>query len=168
VRFGARDYDPETGRWTAKDPILFAGGDTNLYGYVLGDPVNVNDPIGLQYLGGPESRYNLIRTFDNPDRYWRNIVVSVSEIWWNYKIGYCDEYYVSEELERTISIPRSIRENLLIDLGENRESFAYRLGQYSARFDRGANFIWHYVKRVFVKTIKNIIIKNQKLETSKQ
>jgi RHS repeat-associated protein len=25
VRFGARDYDPETGRWTAKDPILFAG-----------------------------------------------------------------------------------------------------------------------------------------------
>ena len=26
VRFGARDYDPETGRWTAKDPILFDGG----------------------------------------------------------------------------------------------------------------------------------------------
>ncbi len=28
VRFGYRDYDPETGRWTAKAPILFAGGDT--------------------------------------------------------------------------------------------------------------------------------------------
>ncbi|HXO42201.1 MAG TPA: RHS repeat-associated core domain-containing protein, partial [Thermoanaerobaculia bacterium] len=26
VRFGARDYEPSTGRWTAKDPILFAGG----------------------------------------------------------------------------------------------------------------------------------------------
>jgi RHS repeat-associated protein len=25
VRFGARDYDPETGRWTAKDPIGFGG-----------------------------------------------------------------------------------------------------------------------------------------------
>ncbi len=47
VRFGARDYDPETGRWTAKDPILFAGGDTNLYGYVLGDPVNGVDVAGL-------------------------------------------------------------------------------------------------------------------------
>jgi RHS repeat-associated protein len=47
VRFGARDYDPNTGRWTAKDPILFAGGDTNLYGYVLQDPVNFVDPAGL-------------------------------------------------------------------------------------------------------------------------
>jgi len=46
VRFGARDYDPDTGRWTAKDPILFAGGDTNLYGYTLGDPVNFVDPAG--------------------------------------------------------------------------------------------------------------------------
>jgi RHS repeat-associated protein len=46
TRFGARDYDAQTGRWTAKDPILFAGGDTNLYGYVLSDPVNLIDPIG--------------------------------------------------------------------------------------------------------------------------
>ena len=47
VRFGYRDYDPDTGRWTAKDPIFFAGGDTNLYGYVLNDPVNLIDPLGL-------------------------------------------------------------------------------------------------------------------------
>ncbi|WP_435102655.1 RHS repeat-associated core domain-containing protein [Arhodomonas sp. AD133] len=47
VRFGARDYDPEMGRWTAKDPILFRGGDTNLFGYVLMDPVNGIDPSGL-------------------------------------------------------------------------------------------------------------------------
>lgn len=47
TRFGARDYDPQTGRWTAKDPILFAGGDTNLYRYAAGDPVNWVDPGGL-------------------------------------------------------------------------------------------------------------------------
>ena len=41
VRFGARDYDPETGRWTAKDPIRFEGNDTNLYGYVLNDLINI-------------------------------------------------------------------------------------------------------------------------------
>jgi len=54
VRFGYRDYDPETGRWTAKDPILFAGGDMDLYGYVLNDPVNLVDPTGefVHILGG--------------------------------------------------------------------------------------------------------------------
>ena len=53
VRFGYRDYDPDTGRWTAKDPILFAGGDANLYGYCLDDPVNGIDPQGL----APGDRY---------------------------------------------------------------------------------------------------------------
>jgi len=48
VRFGARDYDGVTGRWTAKDPIGFSGGDANLYGYVLADPVNGVDPAGLE------------------------------------------------------------------------------------------------------------------------
>ena len=47
VRFGYRDYDPATGRWTAKDPIDFAGGDTDLFGYVQNDPVNFIDPNGL-------------------------------------------------------------------------------------------------------------------------
>ncbi|MEJ8293000.1 RHS repeat-associated core domain-containing protein [Delftia tsuruhatensis] len=47
TRFGARDYDAETGRWTAKDPILFGGGDTNLYGYVLQDSVNLIDSDGM-------------------------------------------------------------------------------------------------------------------------
>lgn len=47
VRFGYRDYDPDTGRWAAKDPIFFNGGDTDLYGYVQNNPVNRIDPYGL-------------------------------------------------------------------------------------------------------------------------
>ena len=35
------------GVFTAKDPILFGGGDTNLYGYVMSDPVNWMDTLGL-------------------------------------------------------------------------------------------------------------------------
>jgi len=46
VRHGARDYDPETGRWTNKDPIRFEALDPNLYGYVLNDPINGIDLDG--------------------------------------------------------------------------------------------------------------------------
>jgi RHS repeat-associated protein len=47
VRFGVRDYDPKVGRWTAKDPIDFDGGDANLYGYIWNDPINSAEPSGL-------------------------------------------------------------------------------------------------------------------------
>jgi len=55
TRFGYRDYDATTGKWTAKDPIGFSGGDSNLYGYVLGDPVDLTDSTGL-----------ITDTLDNP------------------------------------------------------------------------------------------------------
>jgi RHS repeat-associated protein len=50
VRFGARDFDTSIGRWTAKDPIDFAGGDVNLYGYVQNNPVNYFDPLGNSFI----------------------------------------------------------------------------------------------------------------------
>ena len=62
VRFGARDYDAETGRWTAKDPILFAAGQPNLYGYVRNDPVNSTDASGLEeWSSGPSPQAPAVR-----------------------------------------------------------------------------------------------------------
>ena len=58
VRFGWRDYAPAAGRWTAHDPILFDGGQENLYVYVSNDPINLRDPLGLFCIGG--SLYALI------------------------------------------------------------------------------------------------------------
>ena len=46
LRGRSRHYDPMTGRWLSKDPILFNGGQTNLYGYTFNDPINFIDPSG--------------------------------------------------------------------------------------------------------------------------
>lgn len=47
VRFGRRDYDPSTGRWTAQDPAGLGAMDWNLYGYCGNDPVGWVDRSGL-------------------------------------------------------------------------------------------------------------------------
>ncbi len=61
TRFGSRDYDAETGRWTAKDPILFDGNDTNFYAYSRNNPINLVDPDGLSAID------TLIESFLKPE-----------------------------------------------------------------------------------------------------
>ena len=41
------------------DPILFAGGDTDLYGYCLNDPINFIDPFGLDEAFNRSMKTNL-------------------------------------------------------------------------------------------------------------
>jgi RHS repeat-associated protein len=48
TRFVWRDYDADTGRFTALDPLREKGGDTDWYGYCLDDPVNRVDVWGLE------------------------------------------------------------------------------------------------------------------------
>ena len=56
VRFGARDYEAHTGRWTAKDPVMFEGG-VNFYVYAYNDPVNFVDLTGLRPLTTNEKQF---------------------------------------------------------------------------------------------------------------
>lgn len=58
VRFGARDYDTATGKWTAKDPIDFGGGDLNLLSYVFQSPGNWVDSGGLQPIIHPDDMWD--------------------------------------------------------------------------------------------------------------
>ena len=46
VRFGLRDYEPQSGRFTARDPSGFGGSPRGLYGYAANSPVSFRDPSG--------------------------------------------------------------------------------------------------------------------------
>ncbi len=48
TRFPWRDYDADTGRFTALDPLGKKGGDRDWYGYCVDDPVNRVDVWGLE------------------------------------------------------------------------------------------------------------------------
>ncbi len=47
--YRARNYSPQYGRFIQLDPVDFAGGDLNLYRYVVNSPVNFIDPFGTQW-----------------------------------------------------------------------------------------------------------------------
>lgn len=61
VRFGARDYDAEAGRWTVKDPIGFGNQTSNFYNYANNDPINLVDPWGLESTECPKSWEQRVR-----------------------------------------------------------------------------------------------------------
>jgi len=80
TRFGARDYDAEIGRWTAKDPIRFHGASGNLYGYSMGDPANLLDPNGLKVVVGNHAvtpaTYQALQQFNNYIGPGKDVVVT--------------------------------------------------------------------------------------------
>ncbi|OEU65469.1 MAG: hypothetical protein BA863_08695 [Desulfovibrio sp. S3730MH75] len=47
IHFGYRDYDPAIGRFISPDPLGLDGGDVDVYGYCLDDPINFIDRTGL-------------------------------------------------------------------------------------------------------------------------
>jgi RHS repeat-associated protein len=56
TRFGARDYNPRTGRWLSRDPIGISGG-LNLYQAFGCNPVNFIDPFGNVEFGPTDSSF---------------------------------------------------------------------------------------------------------------
>ena len=50
--FGARYYNPATGRFLSEDPLGFAGSGPNLYAYAGDDPIDLYDPFGESQMYG--------------------------------------------------------------------------------------------------------------------
>ncbi|MGQ0680077.1 MAG: RHS repeat-associated core domain-containing protein, partial [Actinomycetota bacterium] len=68
-KFGARYYDPVTGRWTQPDP---SGMDANSYAYAGSNPVNFVDSSGLKIVDGIKKAAK---------KFWRDVS---SHTWYEY------------------------------------------------------------------------------------
>lgn len=77
IHFLFRDYDPATGFFIQPDPLGLRGGDVDVYGYCLDDPVNLVDPLGLmaRKLTREETKYINSISMD-----WGNIMKQHKDI----------------------------------------------------------------------------------------
>ena len=71
--YRARWYDANLGRFISEDPIGFAGGDINLFGYVWNNPQSFVDPTGLAGWGSNtadyfDDRIEFARKYYQPDQ----------------------------------------------------------------------------------------------------
>jgi RHS repeat-associated protein len=162
VRFGARDYDPKVGRWTSKDPILFEGGDTNLYGYVLNDPVNLIDETGMFALGlfiKDPAGWKAVQVTSKP--FLSGIVLYVT-FWWNFEAGFSDYFYHMHTSEGRIWPTREIRyyiENYTeCNAQVDESSKGYKMGKWVGRIYRGWHIevVWEAIKAATWNVLKNI------------
>ncbi len=55
--YRARYYSPGLQRLISEDPMGFAGGDLNLYAYVMNNPTRFVDPLGLDWFRPPSDPY---------------------------------------------------------------------------------------------------------------
>jgi RHS repeat-associated protein len=78
--YRARYYHTDLQRFITEDPIEFEGGDINLYAYVLGDPVNLTDPMGTSIL--PEAIPTSCRKpSKSENRFWQALRLIDCQLW---------------------------------------------------------------------------------------
>jgi RHS repeat-associated protein len=102
VYYRARFYDPQIGRFTSEDPIGFAGGDVNLYGYVWNNPLSFIDPFGLDVSAYYDRQKKKLVVYNNdtPPKYGYVQNPNPTDI--NQPIGYFETQYNRHVFEEGI------------------------------------------------------------------
>lgn len=125
-------YDPETGRWTSKDPILFGGGDTNLYGYTFSDPVNFIDPSGLK-IYDPEG---LIPNWIKGTDFYKNLDSNVRPI-------FVGSGSLGDAYRRTSSAAYGLFQNITLDKAGHNGSMSNYCSNLSDYEDTVLHELYH-------------------------
>ncbi|XPV76217.1 MAG: RHS repeat-associated core domain-containing protein [Desulfovibrio sp.] len=81
IDFGHREYMPDVARWNRPDPLGKAGGDPDVYGYCLDDPMNITDKTGLFLDGMFDSMRGDMR--DSAEKYSNTTDSSEDNFAWN-------------------------------------------------------------------------------------
>jgi RHS repeat-associated protein len=124
VYYRARYYDPTLGRFTQRDPIGFVGG-INLYGYVLGNPVNATDPEGRK----PGDIYAL--TYPQNGSFIQRVLSSLNLFGQKYLFGASGKSYIHVAMEITPDIATGERR-----LVEARISGGVQINTFASFYDR--------------------------------
>jgi len=112
IRFGARDYDPLTARWTTKDSVSFGAGDANLYSYALNDPIDFSDSNG-KWMGVDELVGGLIGGAVNTAayaagqliKYHGNIhCISGSDLAVTFGVGFVAGFFATDTFGASVAI----------------------------------------------------------------
>jgi RHS repeat-associated protein len=115
TRFGARDFSAHEGRWTTKDPIGFDGGVSNLYEYVVNDPVNYFDNYGFQQIPihSPNSNLDVnirIAQQHKLTTWWFNFIPGpIGEAARNYNLSQLNWFKIKLILEMNGIIKRTVQ-----------------------------------------------------------
>jgi RHS repeat-associated protein len=140
TRFGARDYDAETGRWSSPDAHGLDAG-SNRFEYVAGDPLNRIDPNGSFDI--PQWLVDAVAGFGDAASLGTSVVIR-QLLGWNEFVNFCSVGYVSGALLGDISAFIIYRAGGELRIGRN-----IRIAPYGNRTGHPSGELPHYHRRAW-------------------
>ncbi len=133
IHFGHREYDPAIGRFITPDPIGFAGGDVDVYGYCLDDPINFYDRTGLEGKSEEKEGGKILDGISNSDsrngnshKSYTNGKVEKKEI--NNKTNSTNKSYKDSKIDSNDKVKSKNKKAYSLGIGVNAAGFGFEVG----------------------------------------